>query len=173
MATRRPSARTRRGDEAAARDAAFRCIRALVAALHTSARAVEHRTGLTNAQLFLLHHLADAGPLTVNELAARARAGQSVVSIVVAKLARSGYVKRGRVPGDARRVTLSATAKGRAILRRAPTSATERLLAALAELPLRDVRALHRGIESLLETIGPHPARAPLLFEPTRVAKRA
>lgn len=143
-----------------------------MAALHTSARAVEQRTGLTNAQLFLLRHVADAGSLTMTELAARSRAAQSAVSIVIAKLVRGGHVRRGRVEGDARRVTLTATARGRSVLRRAPRPATDRLLDAIAAIPPREARALSRSIGVLLEELGARPTSAPLLFEPVRARGR-
>jgi len=154
------------GDEA--RDRAFGSIRALVAILQTSARAVEARTGLTNAQLFLLRQIAGTDGLTMNDLAQRTSAAQSSVSVVVARLVRAGHVKRGRVAGDARRVTLAATARGRAALRRAPTPPTERLLAALGTIAASDLRSLARGIEALLSELDAKPSSAPLLFEPPR-----
>ena len=146
------------------RDKAFRCIRALVAALQTSARAVEERTGLTNAQLFLLRQIADGGGLTVNDLVQRTSAAQSSVSVVVARLVRAGHVKRGRVAGDGRRVTLTATARGKATVRKAPPPATERLLRALGALAPADARSISRGIGTLLKELGATPDEAPLLF---------
>ena len=145
---------------------AFRSIRALIAALQTSARAVERRTGLTNAQLFLLRQIADADGLTMNELSRRTSAAQSSVSVVVARLVRAGHVKRGRVADDGRRVTLTATARGRTAVRKAPPPATERLITALGALPASDARAISRGLGALLAALGARTETAPLLFEP-------
>jgi len=147
------------------RDKALRCIRALVAALQTSARAVEARTGLTNAQLFLLRQIVGSDGLTINELSQRTSAAQSSVSVVVARLVRAGHVKRGRVAGDGRRVTLTATAKGRTTVRKAPAPATERLLYALGAIAPSEARAISRGIEALLDALGAVADEAPLLFE--------
>lgn len=143
---------------------AFRSIRALVAVLQTSARSVEVRTGLTNAQLFLLRQIAGARRLTINDLVERTSASQSSVSVVLARLVRAGHVKRGAVAGDGRRVTLTATARGRAALRRAPRPATERLLGALGALAPADTRSISRGVGALLAEMGVEPEKAPLLF---------
>ena len=144
---------------------AFRCIRALVAALQTSARAVEERTGLTNAQLFLLRQIAGSDGLTINDLSQRTSAAQSSVSVVVARLVRAGHVKRGRVVEDGRRVTLTATARGRTAVRKAPPPATERLLEALGAITASDARSISRGVGALLTRLGAGEEGAPLLFE--------
>jgi DNA-binding MarR family transcriptional regulator len=146
-------------------DKAFRCIRALVAALQTSARAVEERTGLTNAQLFLLRQIAASDGLTINDLSQRTSAAQSSVSVVVARPVRAGHVKRGRVIEDGRRVTLTATARGRTAVRKAPPPATERLLDALGAITASDARSISRGIGALLARLGAREEEAPLLFE--------
>lgn len=148
-----------------ARDNALLCIRTLVAVLQTSARAVEARSGLTNAQLFLLRQIAEEDGITLNELVDRTSAAQSSVSVVVARLVSSGRVRRGRVPGDGRRVKLTATARGRATLRRAPTPTTERLITALGRLKPGDVRSISRGLQALLAMLDESTEGKPLLFE--------
>jgi len=167
------SPRPRGTDAAAARgkrngitppENAFRCIRALIAVLQTSARAVESRSGLTNAQLFLLRQIAATDGLTINDLADRTSAAQSSVSVVVARLVKSGRVRRGRVPGDGRRVKLTATARGRTTLRRAPAPTTERLLDALGRLKPGDIRSISRGLEALLAMLDETTEARPLLF---------
>ena len=88
-------------------------LRVIVGALTHSARAVEQHTGVTNAQLFLLQQIAGSAGLSVNDLAARARTQQSTVSIVIGRLVRAGYVRKGRDTADGRRVVRT---------RRRPTS---------------------------------------------------
>jgi DNA-binding MarR family transcriptional regulator len=174
MAARSEKSPRPRGTDAAAargkrgaitpRENAFRCIRALIAVLQTSARAVEARSGLTNAQLFLLRQIAATDGLTINDLADRTSAAQSSVSVVVGRLVKSGFVRRGRVPGDGRRVKLTATARGRTTLRRAPAPTTERLLEALGRLKPGDVRSIRRGLKALLAMMDEGTEQRPLLF---------
>ena len=129
---------------------AIECIRGLVNVLGESARTVEERTGLTNAQLYLLRLLASETDLTVNDLTARSLTQQSTVSVLVTRLEKADYVERIRSELDARRVHVRLTRRGRALIRRAPEPPLGQMIDALAELPLADAKALVRGIGSLL-----------------------
>ena len=115
-------------------------VRTLVAALSQSARAVEHRTGVTNAQLFLLQQLADATSRSVNDLAALARTQQSTVSIVVARLVRSGLATKHRSAEDGRVAVISITPKGRRLLAHAPVAPPPSCCARSRRSPI-DMRA--------------------------------
>ena len=158
------------------REAALRGVRALVHALQQTARRVEERTGLTNAQLFLLRQIADAGELSVNELVARAHAGQSAVSAVVGGLARRGLVRRARSAADGRQVLLSPTPAARRLVKGAPEPPAERLIEVLNALPDADVRALVRGLTALLGELHVRTDAPRMLFdeeEKDRVRRRA
>jgi DNA-binding MarR family transcriptional regulator len=146
-------------------------VRALVDRLTSSARAVERHTGVTNAQLFLLQQLAAEGPLSVNDLAERARTQQSTVSIVVSRLTRGGLVRKARAASDARRVVLTLSPKGRRLLRHAPLPPTASLMAALRKLTARDARALALGLGALVKHLGPLPRTPSLLFEEIRTRR--
>lgn len=145
-------------------------VRTLVAALSQSARAVEHRTGVTNAQLFLLQQLADATSRSVNDLAALARTQQSTVSIVVARLVRSGLTTKHRSAEDGRVAVISITPKGRRLLAHAPVPPTSELLRAIEALSDRHARALAGGLRALVDALGLSPPPVTMLFEhaPTR-----
>src|SRR4051794_8130303 len=86
---------SRRGDRGAAGDgtggggdvrAIMDAIRRIVRVLRVSSRAAEKQVGLSGAQLFVLHKLADTPALSLNELADRTRTHQSSVSVVVQRL---------------------------------------------------------------------------------------
>jgi DNA-binding MarR family transcriptional regulator len=145
--------------------AALQGLRTIIAALGRSARAIEARTGITNAQLFLLQQLHTEGALSINDLATRARTGQSAVSIVVEHLVRRGLVHRRRSAADGRRVVTSLTTAGRALVRRAPESPTARLLIGVARLEDRDLRALARGVNALVGALGVAGEAPAMLFE--------
>jgi MarR family transcriptional regulator, lower aerobic nicotinate degradation pathway regulator len=145
--------------------AALQAIRRLVAALQASARAVEIRTGVTNAQLFLLRALEERDQLAIGELAVMARTQQSTVSIIVQRLVRNGLVSRRASPDDARRVLLTLTVQGRATLRHAPVPPTARLLSALQDLAPAERRALLRGLEALHRNLGLKGEEPGMLFE--------
>lgn len=140
-------------------------IRALVAALTRSARSVERRTGVTNAQLFVLRQLAERGGLSLGELADQTLTRQSTVSTVVARLAEQGFVRRARARDDRRRLELSVTAAGLRVLRDAPEPPTGRLLGALDTLATSQLAALTSGLDALMAALGLERRSAAMLFE--------
>jgi len=119
-------------------------LRQIVRSLRVSSRAAEQRVGLSGAQLFVLQCLARQSPCSVNELAARTATDQSSVSVVVSRLVRMGHVRRKASSSDRRRVDLSLTRSGRALLESAPEAAQDRLIASLGQLPKTDLKALSR-----------------------------
>ncbi len=151
------------------RSMALQSLRAIVAALGRSARSVESRTGLTNGQLFLLRELAVTDPMTVTELAARARARHNTVSTMLGRLVQSGLVRKARTAADGRRAMVSLTPSGRRTIRQAPTPPTTSVLEALRQLSNAEARALARGLAALGEALGVPSTEAPLLFESTSV----
>ena len=168
--TRRPrSAGPVNGDVASVMNS----IRALVAALSQSARAVERDTGVTNAQLFVLRELAENEPLSINDIAARAMTLQSTASLLVTRLVGLGLVRRTVDEDDARRALIRLTARGKRIVDRAPEPPTAAVLRALRKLTPETRRRLHDALTRLLGSMGVQRTESPPLFEPSpRRARR-
>lgn len=147
--------------------------RHLVRAVAGSARAVETRSGISGAQLFMLSQLdGSADPLSVGELAARTFTHQSTVSGVVSALLARGLVTRRPARDDARRVDVALTASGRALLAEAPTTVQTQLIRGLARLDAGTRAALADGLEAWLAESGLGGEFPPLFFEPDHVASR-
>lgn len=145
--------------------AALDAIRRIVQALRVSTRAAERRLGISGAQLFVLHALSEAPAHSLNELAARTFTHQSSVSTVVERLVRKRYVSRKRSAADGRRVVLSLTPSGRALLRSSPDIAQLRLISALRELPPRNRRTLATLLDRVVHAMGADAAPTPFFFE--------
>ena len=133
--------------------------------LYRSARGVENRTGRTNAQIALLGFVVRQGPLSVNEVAALARTGQSTVSTVLTRLERARLVRRVTSPDDRRRVLVEATSAGRALLRTAPRPATDDLLRAIDSLTPLQAAYVAKALGPLLRALHRGRTRPPMLFE--------
>jgi len=140
-------------------------LRRVIEALHTSARTVERRTGITNAQLFMLHAVKTHPGAGVGELARLAHVQQSTASIVVRRLERADLVRRVRDRADERRVVVQLTAGGRKVLRRAPLPPTACLLTALRTLSPRSRTTLARGLAALEHALGITAVEGRMLFE--------
>ncbi len=145
---------------------ALRHLRAVVGELSTSARSLEKRTGVTNAQLFVLQALAAAsGPMTIGELQLAVRSGQSAVSIIVGRLERAGMVTRGTADDDRRRRAVALTSKGARLAKRGPTPPMARVMDGLTELSEAELRQLAVGLKALARTLGALADDPPLMFE--------
>jgi DNA-binding MarR family transcriptional regulator len=140
-------------------------VRLIVQTLRISSRAAERDVGVSAAQLFVLTKLAAANePLSVGELAEHTLTHQSSVSVVVQKLERQGLVARSRSQHDARRVELSLTSAARALLRKAPQAAQDKILNAVGEMPAARRKQLADLLADLAHRIGGE-RRPVMLFE--------
>src|SRR5678815_2642677 len=104
-------------------------MRRIVRAIRLSSHTAEETLGISGAQLFVLQQLAVHPGASVGELADRTLTHQSSVSVVVSRL-----VRRRTSTTDRRRIELSLTTAGRALLSRAPELAQSRLIAALGRV---------------------------------------
>lgn len=140
--------------------------RHLVRALAGSARAVQARTGISGAQLFILRQLAGADrPLSVNELAELTLTHQSTVSGVLTRLVERRLVTRTPSPDDGRRAAVSLTARGRALVADAPPTVQTQLVTGLGKLTAAQRTILAETLEAWLEASGLGGEPAPLFFE--------
>ena len=121
----------------------------------------------------MLQRLAGAPPLSINELADRTLTHQSSVSVVVSRLVRGGLVARTRAATDGRRVEITLTPAGRALLARAPAAAQDRLIGALGLLELAARRELARHLGRLVEAMALPAHHPPMFFERAPNAPRA
>ena len=149
-----PSGRTRARDVAKDTANVVNGIRRLDRGLRVAAREVQRTTGLSAAQLFVLEQLQRAPGASLNELAAMTLTDRSSVSAVVDRLVATRLASRGTAAGDRRRAEIRMTAKGRAILARAPRAPTDLLLAALRRLSRASVRRLGVTLAELNAVLG-------------------
>jgi DNA-binding MarR family transcriptional regulator len=140
-------------------------LRRIVRALRVAAHQAERSVRITGAQLFVLHELAAAPGASLAELARRTATDASSVSVVAARLEGAGLIARRKDPADRRRAVLTLTAKGEARLRKAPTPVQARLIAALRELPARDLTVTTRSLARLAAAVGADHGAAPMFFE--------
>jgi DNA-binding MarR family transcriptional regulator len=145
--------------------AVFHPLRRLVHALHVASRETERRLGVTGAQLFVLTQLRATPSLSINALAERTMTHQSTVSVVVRRLVRRKLVKKIRAQDDARRVELTLTPAGIALLKRAPEVLQVRLANAIGALGPADRRSLAHGLEHLVSELGVGDAPPAMFFE--------
>lgn len=140
-------------------------IRSVVRALRINTRAIELRTGISLAQLFVLQQLAEKPVDSLNELAERTATHQSSVSVVVRRLVDHGLVTRTAAPHDRRRVQIALTDEGRAMLADAPTTVQAQLIEGLMRMTDEQRHRLAELMEIWLHRAGVDFAAPPMLGE--------
>ena len=126
-------------------------LRSIVRELRLASRETEQRVGVHGAQLHALRQLADAPSTSLTELASRTHTDISSVSVVVSRLVEQGLVARKSSDDDRRRLSLGLTARGRAVLRKAPETGMSRLLSAASRLSDREIHTVALGLSKLVD----------------------
>lgn len=130
-------------------------VRRLVRALRTFDKQAQARYGFGAAQMFILHVLQHDEDLSLNELADRTATDQSSVSLAVGRLVQDGYVSRTTGPDDRRQVRLSLTPKGRALVRRSPPAAQEKIMSGVQAMRPADRAQLMALLDQLMAGMVP------------------
>ena len=148
-------------------------LRQLVRALRMFDRKAQTRYGLGAAQMFILHVLAQHDDISLNELADHTATDQSSASIAVGRLVDEGHVKRTTSENDRRQVRLSLTAKGRALVRRAPPAAQERIIESAEAMSARERMQLTALLDKLLAGMQVERGKPGMFFQDEPARKRS
>jgi DNA-binding MarR family transcriptional regulator len=143
-------------------------VRQLVRALRAFDKQAQTRFGLGAAQMFILHVLRLHDDLSMNELADRTATDQSSVSLAAGKLVTEGYVRREVSEEDRRQVRLSLTPKGRALVKRSPPAAQERILDSVRAMPKADRAQLMALLDRLMAGMVVDDSPAMLFQDPPK-----
>ena len=148
-------------------------IRQIVRVLRVASRAAEQRFGLSGAQLFVLQKLGAGQAKSLNELADRTLTHQSSASVVVQRLVERRLVARTPDRRDTRRIVLSLTPKGHALVLKSPQAAQERLIESIENLSSSQRGELAKLLEKIVSSSIDDAQPAPLFFEePEKNQKR-
>jgi DNA-binding MarR family transcriptional regulator len=109
----------------------------------------EAGTDLSPSQTAALATIDSSGPLTPSELASLERVQRPTATRIVARLEEKGLVERTADPADGRSFVVSATARGRALLRKLRTRKNAYLARRLRSLDAEEVATLARAAEIL------------------------
>jgi len=109
----------------------------------------EAGTDLSPSQTAALATIDAHGPLTPSELAALERVQRPTATRIVARLETEDLVERATDPADGRSFIVSATARGRALIRKLRTRKNAYLARRLRDLEPADLAVLARAVEIL------------------------
>jgi DNA-binding MarR family transcriptional regulator len=116
-------------------------------------RFVERRCGVSGAQLWAMERIAATRGLAPGDLAHELAIHPSTASNLLARLEEFKLVHRTRGERDHRRVQLYLSAKGQAVLAKAPRPLRGVLQQGLQDLPPASLAALRRRLTELIATM--------------------
>jgi DNA-binding MarR family transcriptional regulator len=117
-------------------------------------RDVEKKAGVAGAQVWALSVIRDKPGVGVNELARAMDIHQSTASNLIKPLIERGMVVAGRAENDRRALHLKITARGTAVLKKAPAPVTGVLPDALSKLDLETLVRLDQDLTGLIAILG-------------------
>lgn len=109
-------------------------LRRIMRAVDLHSRKLVQLHGITGPQLIVLTELVASGAMTVGSLAREVSLSHATVTGILDRLERRGLIRRERSDDDKRKVFVSASTAGRAILEENPPFLQERFLSRLSEL---------------------------------------
>jgi len=110
---------------------------------------LDREGGATFTEAAILVRLEREGPVSPGELAGREKVTSQAIAAVVTELQRRGLVRRGTDPADGRKVIVSITDAGRAVLRDNEQAVARALIRALAPLTPDELRRLDEAVPLL------------------------
>ncbi len=106
---------------------------------------------VTTSQLLCLRALVQEDSLSAGEIGRRIFIKPGTITGIIDRLETKGLVQRARNRLDRRVVNIEITEAGRELARSAPVPVQSLVAVHLKKLPLKEVEAITRGVERLLE----------------------
>jgi DNA-binding MarR family transcriptional regulator len=150
----RPSARRKAPTQDEAAIFVLRKLRRVFNSIKGHFRDVEKKAGVAGAQVWALSVIRDKPGVGVNELARAMDIHQSTASNLIKPLIERGMVVAVRAENDRRALHLKITAKGSAVLKKAPAPVTGVLPDALSKLDLETLMRLDQDLTGLIAILG-------------------
>lgn len=135
-------------------DETFAKVLQLVRTVQIGMQNIEGQHGLSGSQLWALWHVSARPGLRVSDLAVAMQVRHSTASNMLDKLEQRALIQRQRQTDDTRVVRLYLTQAGQDVIRDVPGPLQGRLRNALQTLPSLELIGLHRGLISLIHTLG-------------------
>lgn len=129
----------------------LRSLRRISRAIDLFSRHLARVYDLTGPQLVCLRELKKGGSTSPSELAARVSLSPATVTGILDRLETRRLVRRRRNPKDKRRVIVSLTRDGRALVGEAPPPLHHRLAKGLASLSEEECEAIDRSLTLVVD----------------------
>ena len=128
-------------------------LRRIIRAVDLHSRRLVSTHEITLPQLVCLRAVETGQPITAAAVARAVHLSPSTVIGIVDRLEKRGLIRRERQTGDRRRIHLTLTEPGAALVRRLPVPLQDRLTGAMAALPVAEQETIARSLERVVELL--------------------
>jgi DNA-binding MarR family transcriptional regulator len=129
-------------------------LRRVFQVVNGQSKKAERETGLTGPQLWAIRTISQGAPIMVSEVARQMYLHPATVVGILDRLEKQNFVTRVRSMKDRRVVRVELTAKGDALVKKAPEVAQGLLVAGLEKLPLKRLENIAEGLDQLVVLLG-------------------
>jgi DNA-binding MarR family transcriptional regulator len=140
-------------------------LRRIVKTLEDYSQQVSGEFGITGPQLWALKTISEHDVLPLGQLSKKMYLHPSTVTGVVDRLESKGYVARGRDATDRRIVTVSLTAAGRALVKKAPSPVQGKMIDGLRKLKRDELHVIHESLRKLAEIVEAENVKVTFFFD--------
>jgi len=126
-------------------------LRRIASAVDAYSRKLAAEHNITGPQLMCLYSIVKNGPLTLSMLSKRYSLSPSTVTGIIDRLESKGFATRARSDPDRRKVLITATDAGSALVSKAPSPLQDKLIAAIKGLPEAEQGAITNSLERIVD----------------------
>ena len=134
--------------------------------VNEQSKKVERETGLTGPQLWAIKTIAQGAPIMVSEIARQMYLHPATVVGILDRLEKQDLVTRMRSQEDRRVVRVELTARGAALVKKAPEVAQGLLVSGLERLPITRLKNIAEGLDQLVALLGAQGIPPQLILSP-------
>ena len=141
-------------------------LRRVFQVVNGQSKKAERETGLTGPQLWAIKIISQGAPIMVSEIARQMYLHPATVVGILDRLEKQDFVTRVRSKEDRRVVRVELTARGEALVKKAPEVAQGLLVAGLEKLPLKRLKNIAEGLDQLVVLLGAQGIPPQLILSP-------
>jgi MarR family transcriptional regulator, organic hydroperoxide resistance regulator len=141
-------------------------LRRVFQVVNGQSKKAERETGLTGPQLWAIKTISQGAPIMVSEIARQMYLHPATVVGILDRLEKQDFVTRVRSMEDRRVVRVELTAKGEALVKKAPEVAQGLLVAGLKKLPIKRLKNIADGLDQLVVLLGAQGIPSQLILSP-------
>ncbi len=140
-------------------------LRRIVKTIQNYSQQVSSEFGVTGPQLWALKAILERGALPLGQLSKKMYLHPSTVTGVIDRLESKGYVVRGRDATDRRVVTVSLTAAGKGLVKKAPNPVQGKMIYGLRKLKRDELHVIYESIRKLVEIVEAENVKVTFFFD--------